>query len=101
MTTPPAAAGRRSGRRSAGFGSRLLAAQAIVVVGGAISAWLVAAAVAPGLFHNHLQTKGGRRQPPAPIRAAKWIAFSPGRDPRRGPVVGRQAAGPVLLSSCA
>ncbi len=58
MTTPPAAAGRRSGRRSAGFGSRLLAAQAIVVVGGAISAWLVAAAVAPGLFHNHLQQAG-------------------------------------------
>ena len=60
MTTPPppAAAGRRPGRRSVGFGSRLLAAQAIVVVGGAISAWLVAAAVAPGLFHNHLEQAG-------------------------------------------
>ncbi|MGX7730232.1 sensor histidine kinase [Rhodococcus sp. 2H158] len=60
MTTPPppAAAGRRPGHRSVGFGSRLLAAQAIVVVGGAISAWLVAAAVAPGLFHNHLEQAG-------------------------------------------
>nr|WP_206025607.1 HAMP domain-containing sensor histidine kinase [Rhodococcus sp. 14C212] len=35
-----------------------MAAQAIVVVGGAISAWLVAAAVAPGLFHNHLEQAG-------------------------------------------
>ncbi|MFZ2528345.1 MAG: HAMP domain-containing sensor histidine kinase [Rhodococcus sp. (in: high G+C Gram-positive bacteria)] len=44
--------------RSAGFGTRLMGAQSIVVVGGAISASLVAVAVAPGLFHNHLQQAG-------------------------------------------
>ncbi|MCR8899019.1 ATP-binding protein [Gordonia sp. GONU] len=45
-------------RRGSGFGTRLLAAQAMVIVGGAVSAWLVAAAVAPRLFHNHLQQAG-------------------------------------------
>lgn len=56
MTAAPLVA--TTGRRGSGFGTRLLAAQAIVVVGGAVTAWLVAAAVAPRLFHNHLQQAG-------------------------------------------
>lgn len=56
-TTPPAPAPTRV-RRGSGFGTRLLVSQAIVVVGGAVSAWLVAAAVAPRLFHKHLQQAG-------------------------------------------
>lgn len=53
--SPPS---RAAGRRGSGFGTRLLLAQALVVLGGAITAWLVAAAVAPGIFHNHLEQAG-------------------------------------------
>ncbi|MGV9713740.1 sensor histidine kinase [Gordonia sp. NPDC003424] len=56
MTASPPAPARI--RRGSGFGTRLLVSQAIVVVGGAVSAWLVAAAVAPRLFHMHLQQAG-------------------------------------------
>ncbi|MGV9747706.1 sensor histidine kinase [Rhodococcus zopfii] len=59
MSTPPRpVTGPAHPRTGFGFGSRLLAAQTLVVLGGALSAWLVAAAVAPGLFHNHLQQAG-------------------------------------------
>ncbi|WP_024794167.1 sensor histidine kinase [Tomitella biformata] len=40
------------------FGTRLLVAVTAVVVGCAVSAWLVAAAVAPGIFHDHLGRAG-------------------------------------------
>ncbi|MFW0796963.1 ATP-binding protein [Gordonia sp. CPCC 205515] len=56
MTTSPPVT--TSMRRGTGFGTRLLAAQAIVVIGGAVSVWLVAAAVAPQLFHKHLKEAG-------------------------------------------
>lgn len=45
-------------RSGSGFGTRLLAAQTVVVLGGAVSAWFVAATVAPGLFHEHLRQAG-------------------------------------------
>ena len=38
----------------AGLAGRLLAAQMLVVLTGALTAWLVAAAVGPRLFHEHL-----------------------------------------------
>lgn len=40
------------------FGTRLLLALAIVVVSCAVSAWLVASALAPGIFHDHLGQAG-------------------------------------------
>lgn len=49
MTGPP----RRRGRRP-GFAGRLLAAQALVLVAGAVTTWLVASAIGPGIFHDHL-----------------------------------------------
>lgn len=52
---------RRDGvgfRRNPSFGTRLLVAVAAVVLGCAASAWLVAAAVAPGIFHDHLGQAG-------------------------------------------
>ncbi len=47
---------RRS--RSSGLATRLLAAQSLVLVAGALSTWLVASTVAPGIFHEHLLQAG-------------------------------------------
>ncbi|MBF6422637.1 HAMP domain-containing protein [Nocardia farcinica] len=40
------------------FGTRLFLALTVVVVGCAVSAWLVASALAPGIFHDHLGQAG-------------------------------------------
>ncbi|MEE2031906.1 sensor histidine kinase [Rhodococcus chondri] len=40
------------------FGTRLFVALTAVVVGCAVSAWLVASALAPGIFHDHLGRAG-------------------------------------------
>jgi HAMP domain-containing protein len=45
-------------RWKAGLSTRLLAAQVLVVLTAALTAWLVAAAVGPALFHDHLQRAG-------------------------------------------
>lgn len=45
-------------RRASGFGARLLLAQALLLVAGAVTAYLVASAVGPGLFHEHLLEAG-------------------------------------------
>lgn len=50
-----------TGRRPAaawGLGARLLAALTAVLAAGAVTAWLVAAAVGPGLFHQHMLSAG-------------------------------------------
>jgi len=41
-------------RRGAGLAGRLLAAQTLVLLTGGLTAWTIAAAVGPTLFHNHL-----------------------------------------------
>jgi two-component system sensor histidine kinase BaeS len=41
-------------RRGAGLAGRLLAAQTLVLLTGGLTAWLIAAAVGPSLFHQHL-----------------------------------------------
>src|SRR5665811_1253526 len=41
-------------RRGAGLAGRLLVAQALVLLAGALTAWTVAATVGPQLFHAHL-----------------------------------------------
>lgn len=59
--TPDAAEARtRRGGRLAGlsFGTRLLLAMSGVIIGCAASAWLVASALAPGIFHDHLGQAG-------------------------------------------
>ena len=56
MTLPTPGVGRSSRRR--GIASRLLLAQALVLVTGALTSWLVATAVAPGIFHEHLLRAG-------------------------------------------
>lgn len=51
---------RRPSRRfaRAAFGTRLLAALAIVMIGFAVSAWVVGATIAPGILHDHLERAG-------------------------------------------
>ncbi len=54
---PRALAGSsRPSRR--GFATRLLLAQSLVLVSGALTIWLVASAVGPSIFHTHLQEAG-------------------------------------------
>lgn len=40
------------------FATRLLIAQALVLLAGSLSTWLVASSVGPGIFHDHLQQAG-------------------------------------------
>ncbi|UER55504.1 HAMP domain-containing histidine kinase [Kineosporiaceae bacterium SCSIO 59966] len=51
------ATGRAGGRT--GLGTRLLAAQVLVVLTGAATAWLVAGVVGPPIFHEHLARAAG------------------------------------------
>ncbi len=50
--------GGQPGRPAPGLAARLLAAQSLVLVAGALTSWLVASAVAPGIFHDHLVEAG-------------------------------------------
>ncbi|WP_255026430.1 cell wall metabolism sensor histidine kinase WalK [Rhodococcus sp. GA1] len=43
---------------TASFGTRLFLALTVVVLGCAVSAWIVASALAPGIFHDHLGQAG-------------------------------------------
>ena len=51
MTRGPAGRGPR-------FATRLLLAQSLVLVAGALTIWLVASAVGPSIFHDHLEQAG-------------------------------------------
>jgi two-component system sensor histidine kinase BaeS len=55
-------AGRRRWSQQ-GLAPRLLAAQALVLAAGALTAWLVASLVASGLFRDHLRRAGVSRGP--------------------------------------
>lgn len=56
MTDQPAAA--TPGRAHSRFAARLLLAQALVLVAGALTTWLVASLVGPTIFTNHLREAG-------------------------------------------
>lgn len=45
-------------RTDAGLSTRLLVAQAMVLLAGAATSWVVASVVAPGIFHDHLVEAG-------------------------------------------
>lgn len=45
-------------RLRSGFGVRLLGAQALVLLAGAVTTWVVAAIVGPGIFRDHLYRSG-------------------------------------------
>ena len=45
-------------RHAPGFGTRLLLAQALVLVAGALTIWLVASAAGPSIFRDHLAEAG-------------------------------------------
>lgn len=47
----------RAPRRS-GFGARLLGAQALVLLAGAVTTWIVAATIGPAIFRGHLHRAG-------------------------------------------
>lgn len=51
-------ADQRRTRPSPGFATRLAIAQALVLVAGAATLWIVANSVGPGIFHDHLQRAG-------------------------------------------
>ncbi len=50
----------RGGRIRSGFGARLLLAQALVLVAGAVTTWTVASTVGPQIFADHLSEAGVR-----------------------------------------
>lgn len=51
--------GRGRGRRTrSGLAARLLVAQALVLVAGAVTTWIVATVVGPAIFHDHLDRAG-------------------------------------------
>lgn len=57
--SPPGEPARaREDRRGTGFATRLLVAQGLVLVAGALTTWLVASAVGPSIFHDHLSQAG-------------------------------------------
>ena len=45
-------------RNRSGFGRRLLIGQTLVLIAGALTTWVVASAVGPGIFHDHLERAG-------------------------------------------
>lgn len=51
------------GWNRSGFGSRLLVGQTLVLVAGALTTWVVASAVGPGIFNDHLERAGVGRTP--------------------------------------
>jgi two-component system sensor histidine kinase BaeS len=56
VTDPPVAA--TTSRARSRFAARLLVAQALVLVAGALTTWLVASLVGPAIFTNHLREAG-------------------------------------------
>ena len=50
-------------RRRPGFAARLLVAQALVLAAGGITTWLVATAIGPSIFHEHLNQAGVHHTP--------------------------------------
>ena len=56
MSSPTPATSRA--KRLPGFATRLLLAQALVLVAGALTIWLVASATGPSIFHDHLAEAG-------------------------------------------
>lgn len=59
MSEPTGGTARKTQRRTRpGFAARLLIAQALVLVAGALTSWLVASAVGPGIFGDHLDMAG-------------------------------------------
>jgi two-component system, OmpR family, sensor histidine kinase BaeS len=55
MTARP---GQKPTRARGSLAARLLGAQTIVLLAGAATSWVVASAVAPGIFHTHLERAG-------------------------------------------
>ena len=59
MTEPGASGPRPFGARARSrFAARLLIAQALVLIAGALTTWLVASVVGPSIFHDHLSQAG-------------------------------------------
>ncbi len=56
--TKASSAGRKRSRRRSGLAERLLVAQALLLLAGGLTSWLVATAIGPGIFHDHLQRVG-------------------------------------------
>lgn len=58
MTASSATGLTASKRAQPGFAARLLVAQALVLVAGALTTWLMASVLGPGIFTDHLQRAG-------------------------------------------
>ncbi len=54
----PVETGEPRTRRTPGFALRLLVAESLVLGAGGVTTWLVATAVGPGIFHEHLRRAG-------------------------------------------
>ncbi|WP_392545277.1 sensor histidine kinase [Oryzobacter telluris] len=53
----------RLGERLSGLSSRLLLAQALLLLAGAVTTWVVASFVGPSIFHGHLMEAGAGHDP--------------------------------------
>lgn len=58
MSNTPTARPGSSRAKRAGFTTRLLVSQTLVLVAMAFTSWLVASVVGPGIFHGHLERAG-------------------------------------------
>ena len=65
----------RQGAR-AGLATRLLGAQTLVLLASAATSWVVASAVAPGLFHEHLERAGVGHTPAETVHVERAFADS-------------------------
>lgn len=85
---------RRPARRW-GLASLLLAAAVVVVLVGAATAWLVARAIGPGIFQDHLATDA--TAPPAVVRHAE-VAFATASGVSTGVALLAALAGSVAVT---
>ena len=67
---------RRRWPHAQGLAGRLLAALALVVLAGGLTAWLVAGAVGPAVFHDHMIEAGLHEETPAVLHAEKAFRSS-------------------------
>lgn len=64
------------GRRSLGVGARLLLAQALVLIAGGVTTWIVAIIVGPPLFREHLHRAGLTHSPSEQFHAEQAYRYA-------------------------
>ena len=81
--------------RTSGIAARLIVAMVLVVVAGGLTAWLVASAVGPGVFHLHMEHAG---QAPGSVVAHAEEAFVSASAVTLGVALGASVATSLVVS---